>query len=49
MDDEGFAQAAIRLLTDDVLWAAQHRAALARQRGRGWDSVAADFERFLAS
>jgi glycosyltransferase involved in cell wall biosynthesis len=48
-DEQAFAQAAIRLLTDDVLWSAQHRAALSCQRGRDWDAVAADFERFLVS
>jgi glycosyltransferase involved in cell wall biosynthesis len=47
--DEAFAQAAVRLLTDDALWLAQHRAALARQRSRSWDTVAADFERLMAS
>jgi glycosyltransferase involved in cell wall biosynthesis len=48
-DDEAFAHDAVRLLTDNRLWQAQHREALARQRGRSWDLVAADFERLMAS
>jgi glycosyltransferase involved in cell wall biosynthesis len=48
-DDQAFAEAAIRLLTDDQLWRSQHRAALAGQRSRSWDIVAADFERLMAS
>lgn len=48
-DDRAFVQSAIRLLTDDGLWQAQHRAALAQQRARSWDVVAADFERLMAS
>ena len=43
-DDGDFAQAAIRLLTDDALWSAQQAAALVTQRDRGWDQVAAEFE-----
>jgi glycosyltransferase involved in cell wall biosynthesis len=38
-----FADAARRLLVDDALWQAQHRACLATQRGRGWSDMAADF------
>lgn len=44
-DDDGFAEAAIRLLSDDPLWRRQHHAALERQRGWGWDQAAAEFER----
>jgi len=44
-DEATFAAAAIRLLHDDELWFEQHRAALARQRGWGWDQAAAAFER----
>lgn len=42
---EPFAEAGIRLLTDDALWTAQHRACLALQRSWGWDQAAAEFER----
>jgi glycosyltransferase involved in cell wall biosynthesis len=42
-----FVDAARRLLTDDVLWLAQHRACLATQSQRGWADMAADFERLL--
>ncbi len=47
-DDAAFATAAIRLLTDDALWQSQSRAALARQRGWGWDQAAAAFEELMA-
>jgi glycosyltransferase involved in cell wall biosynthesis len=43
-DEREFADAAIRLLTDDVLWQKQHRTALARQRAWGWDDAARVFE-----
>ena len=46
--DEAFAAAAIRLLRDDAAWTAQHRAALARGPGPGWDAVAAAFEALAA-
>jgi glycosyltransferase involved in cell wall biosynthesis len=39
-----FARAAVRILTDDVLWRAQHAAALARKRSFGWIDAAAQFE-----
>ncbi len=45
--DTEFADAARRLLTDDALWLAQHRACLASQNKRGWADMAADFERLL--
>lgn len=38
-----FADAARRLLVDDALWLAQHRACLASQGQRGWDDMAQDF------
>ncbi|MBL8831780.1 MAG: glycosyltransferase family 4 protein, partial [Rhodospirillales bacterium] len=40
-DEDAFAAAAVRLLTDDALWLAQHRACLSRQRARGWADMAA--------
>jgi glycosyltransferase involved in cell wall biosynthesis len=43
-----FGAAAIRLLVDDGLWVAQHRACLATQRSRGWADMAADFDALLA-
>ncbi|MGH6976230.1 MAG: glycosyltransferase, partial [Stellaceae bacterium] len=43
-DDDAFAAAAIRLLTDDAEWRRMHVAALSRQRGLSWDDVAARFE-----
>ncbi len=42
-----FVDAARRLLTDDALWLAQHRACLATQNKRGWADMVADFERLL--
>jgi hypothetical protein len=47
-DDEAFAAAAIRLLGDDGLWQEQSPAALARQRGWGWDEAAAAFKELIA-
>jgi glycosyltransferase involved in cell wall biosynthesis len=46
-DEKTFAAAAIRLLTDDVLWRVQHEAALARKRSFGWPEAAAEFEELL--
>ncbi len=46
-DDDAFAEAAVRLLTDDSLWRRQHRAALDKQRGWGWPQAAAAFERLI--
>jgi glycosyltransferase involved in cell wall biosynthesis len=46
-DDNEFANAAVRLLVDDALWSAQHRAALRKQRGWGWGDAAAAFERLI--
>lgn len=43
-DDDAFAAAAIRLLSDDALWQAQSTAARAVQRGWGWNEAAAAFE-----
>ncbi len=46
-DDAAFANCALRLLTDDALWRAQHLAALARQRSWRWADAAAAFERLI--
>jgi glycosyltransferase involved in cell wall biosynthesis len=46
--DSAFAHAAIRLLGDDGLWRAQSGAAIARQRGWGWDQAAAAFEELMS-
>jgi glycosyltransferase involved in cell wall biosynthesis len=45
--DDGFADAAVRLLTDDGLWRRQHEAALQRQRSWGWSEAAAAFEELI--
>jgi glycosyltransferase involved in cell wall biosynthesis len=42
-DAESFAEACVRLLTDDALWTAQHRAALASERWWRWDDAARAF------
>jgi glycosyltransferase involved in cell wall biosynthesis len=44
---KAFAEAAIRLLTDDALWRRQHQAALARQGRWGWPQAAAEFENLI--
>ncbi len=41
---DDFAEAAIRLLTDDALWRQQHEASIKRQQGLSWDEVAGRFE-----
>ncbi len=46
-DDADFARKTISLLTDDALWRSQHEAAVARQRGFGWQEAAAEFERLI--
>jgi glycosyltransferase involved in cell wall biosynthesis len=45
--DAAFADAAVALLCDDNLWRRYHRAAIASQRGLGWDEVAARFEALI--
>ena len=44
-DDDSFVDGAVRLLADDALWLAQHRACLTHQGGLSWTQVA---ERFAA-
>lgn len=46
-DDEAFVQSAVRLLSDDQLWQSQSAAALATQRGWGWDDAASRFEELM--
>ena len=46
-DDDAFAEAAVRLLTDDRLWQKQHQSALASQRLWGWAEAAEAFERLI--
>ena len=46
-DADGFADAAVRLMTDDALWRRQHAAALDRQRRWGWTEAAAAFEELI--
>jgi glycosyltransferase involved in cell wall biosynthesis len=46
-DDDEFASAAVAALRDDELWRRWHLAALARQRGLSWDTVAARFEALM--
>lgn len=47
MDDDSFVASSVRLLSDDQLWQSQSNAALAGQRGWGWDDAAARFEELL--
>jgi glycosyltransferase involved in cell wall biosynthesis len=42
-DEDEFASAVIKLLTDDALWQRLHAGALAKQRARSWDQAAAEF------
>lgn len=48
-DDQAFALAAKRLLTDDALWDSQHAAALAVQRSWRWPEAARQFEALIDS
>jgi len=43
-DRQAFADAAVRLLTDDTLWRSQHEASIAAQQGPSWSEVAGMFE-----
>ncbi len=46
-DPGEFADAAVRLLTDDTLWRRQHEACLHHRQGIGWPQAAAFFEMAL--
>jgi hypothetical protein len=46
-DAAAFADAVVRLLTDDALWRRQHQAALRLQRRWSWDDAAAEFEKLI--
>ncbi|HEX9466043.1 MAG TPA: glycosyltransferase family 4 protein [Alphaproteobacteria bacterium] len=48
-DERDFATAMIKVLTDDTLWRRLHQGAVSRQRRRGWDDAAVDFERLIES
>jgi glycosyltransferase involved in cell wall biosynthesis len=48
-DDEMFADAAVRLLTDDDAWRRSHEGALALQRRWNWDQAAQAFEELIPS
>jgi glycosyltransferase involved in cell wall biosynthesis len=43
-DPEGFAEAAVKILSDDAEWRRLHEASIRLQQGLGWDDVAAAFE-----
>ncbi|HWB51923.1 MAG TPA: glycosyltransferase family 4 protein [Stellaceae bacterium] len=45
--DDAFVEASIAVLRDDGLWRRWHQAALAKQRGLGWDEVAQRFEALI--
>ena len=42
---EDFAEAAVRIMTDDAEWRRLHDASISTQQGSSWDEVAAEFER----
>jgi glycosyltransferase involved in cell wall biosynthesis len=46
-DDDSFVAGALAALRSDALWRRWHLAALARQRGLSWDTVAARFEALM--
>ncbi|NQV85146.1 MAG: glycosyltransferase family 4 protein [Rhodospirillales bacterium] len=46
-DRAAFAERAVKLLTDDALWRAQHLAALDKQRHWRWPQAAAAFEELI--
>jgi glycosyltransferase involved in cell wall biosynthesis len=45
--DTGFAEAAVKILTDDALWRSQQQTSVDRQRRWGWPEAAARFEQLL--
>lgn len=45
--ETAFAEAAVRLLTDDALWLRQHKASLARQGSWTWQHAAEAFEKLI--
>ncbi|MEK9725471.1 MAG: glycosyltransferase, partial [Rhodospirillaceae bacterium] len=47
-DDRAFAEAAVGLLSDQVLWRRQHAAALDKQRAWRWPDAARAFESLIA-
>ena len=46
--DTAFADAAVKLLSDDKLWQAQHTKALDKQRSWGWPEAAQAFEELVS-
>ena len=46
-DDDAFVSAAVAVLRDDALWRRWHLAALEKQRGLNWDTVATRFEALM--
>ena len=46
-EERDFAAATLKVLTDDNLWRRLHKGAVTRQRSRGWDEAAADFEKLI--
>ena len=46
-NDQAFAEAAIKLLSDEELWRHQHRTALDKQRSWRWPDAAAAFENLI--
>ena len=46
-DDASFADSAVQILSDDVLWASMHEEALLLQRKWGWEQAAGEFEKLL--
>jgi len=44
-DDKSFADRAVAILTDDLVWQTQHEAALKLQQGWSWDEMAEEFTR----
>ena len=46
-DDRAFAEAAIKLLSDEDIWRRQHRTALEKQRSWRWSDAAAAFENLI--
>jgi glycosyltransferase involved in cell wall biosynthesis len=47
VDPNGFAEAAVSLLSDDGLWRRQHEACLQHRKGISWAEYAERFERAL--
>ena len=46
-DDTSFANHALKILKDDLIWLSNHKAAIKNQRNWSWDNAASEFEKLI--